>query len=378
VPTPPLNFFELNRLRMAGNYDAALALCEALGRTYPDNVEVAVQLGKCRLLQEDFAGAQAAFTRAARLKDQEESQKADHVRIEQLSFSSCKVKHDLEQLEYLVGKGRLPETVLETVVTCRKALSVLSDSVPPDQIGRIPAQIYPLVKSFYNRLINIYQPPELNGPALNPDTDFRKLEDRYLDGDLPIIYIDDFLTADALSELRRMTLESTFWFDIKATYVGSYVRNGFCSALLFQIAREIKERMPRIIQQHRLHQCWAYRYDSTLDGIRLHADIAAVNINLWITPNEANLDPNRGGMVVYGAKPPATWGHREYNNPLATPKVREYLASSGAGSVNVPYRANRAVIFDSSLFHETDELSFKEGFKNRRTNITYLFGDRVV
>jgi hypothetical protein len=101
-------------------------------------------------------------------------------------------------------------------------------------------------------------------------------------------------------------------------------------------------------------------------------------MNLWITPNEANLDPSRGGMIVHGAKPPATWDHREYNNPLATPKVREYLASSGAGSVNIPYRANRAVMFDSSLFHETDDLSFKEGFENRRTNITYLFGDRVV
>ena len=45
-------------------------------------------------------------------------------------------------------------------------------------------------------------------------------------------------------------------------------------------------------------------------------------------------------------------------------------------SVRVPYRANRAVIFDSDLFHETDRIAFKEGYLNRRINITMLFGRR--
>jgi hypothetical protein len=33
-----------------------------------------------------------------------------------------------------------------------------------------------------------------------------------------------------------------------------------------------------------------FKYDSSLKGINIHADFAAVNINFWITPNEANLD----------------------------------------------------------------------------------------
>ena len=52
------------------------------------------------------------------------------------------------------------------------------------------------------------------------------------------------------------------------------------------------------------------------------------------------------------------------------------LAESGAKSVTVPYRANRAVIFDSDLFHETDQIAFKEGYLNRRINITMLYGTR--
>jgi hypothetical protein len=44
--------------------------------------------------------------------------------------------------------------------------------------------------------------------------------------------------------------------------------------------------------------------------------------------------------------------------------------------VTIPHRANRAVIFDSDLFHETDRIAFKDGYVNRRINITMLYGRR--
>ena len=43
----------------------------------------------------------------------------------------------------------------------------------------------------------------------------------------------------------------------------------------------------------------------------------------------------------------------------------------------VPYRANRAVILDSSLFHKTDTMAFEPGCCNRRINITALYGRRA-
>ena len=40
----------------------------------------------------------------------------------------------------------------------------------------------------------------------------------------------------------------------------------------------------------------AYNYDDTYQkGIKLHGDEAAVNCNLWITPDDANLDEESGG-----------------------------------------------------------------------------------
>ena len=56
--------------------------------------------------------------------------------------------------------------------------------------------------------------------------------------------------------------------------------------------------------------------------------------------------------------------------------IRSFLSRSQAKSVTVPYRANRAVIFDSDLFHETDAMDFETGYTNRRINVTLLYGKR--
>ena len=68
------------------------------------------------------------------------------------------------------------------------------------------------------------------------------------------------------------------------------------------------------------------------------------------------------------------WDFDKYNGDVDSP--RAFLKSAGAKSVTVPYRANRAVIFDSDLFHETDTIRFRDGYENRRINVTLLYGRR--
>lgn len=53
---------------------------------------------------------------------------------------------------------------------------------------------------------------------------------------------------------------------------------------------------------HPLKYLWAYKYHDAYSGINLHADQAAVNVNIWLTADEANLDPTSGGLVVFLAK----------------------------------------------------------------------------
>ena len=107
----------------------------------------------------------------------------------------------------------------------------------------------------------------------------------------------------------------------------------------------------------------------------MHADQAAVNVNFWIAPDDANRNPDNGGLVVWDVKAPQDWNFERYNADV--PGMRAFLDSHGAKPIVIPHRANRAVIFDSDLFHETDRIEFKDGYQNRRINVTMLYGRRT-
>ena len=190
-----------------------------------------------------------------------------------------------------------------------------------------------------------------------------------------IVVIDDLLTPEALEALRRFCWSKEMW---KRPYPGGYLgaipQTGFAAPLLAQIAEELRATFPTVIADHGLRLLWGFKYDSAMKGIAIHADQAAVNVNFWITPDEANREPERGGLVVWSVSAPLDWNPEVYNRDEA--RIRAFLKESGASAVRVPYRANRAVIFDSDLFHETDAFSFNEGYLNRRINLTMLFGRR--
>jgi hypothetical protein len=149
---------------------------------------------------------------------------------------------------------------------------------------------------------------------------------------------------------------------------------GFCCPLLMQIAEELRLALPSVIKDHTLREWWAYKYDSKLDGIPLHADHAAVNVNFWITPDEALLEPDAGGLTVWDREAPLDWDFTRYNQDEAA--MREFLEREQAHAVYIPYRQNRVAMFNSDLFHETGSIRFRRGYENRRINITFLYGDR--
>jgi hypothetical protein len=190
-----------------------------------------------------------------------------------------------------------------------------------------------------------------------------------------IIVVDELLTPEALESLRRFCQASTIWHTTyDAGYLGASPESGLACPLLAQIAEEFPKILPEVLGAYPLKHLWAFKYDSTLSGINLHADFAAVNINFWITPDEANQDPDGGGLVVWDKAAPLDWDFFTYNSDESA--SRAFLKQAGAKPVIIPYRANRAVIFDSVLFHETDRLSFREGYQNRRINVTLLYGER--
>jgi tetratricopeptide (TPR) repeat protein len=213
------------------------------------------------------------------------------------------------------------------------------------------------------------------GRAVSPDASAGDIAKQWQTSRPQLVVIDNLLTDAALEKLRRFCWGSTIWRKVYPSgYLGALPEHGFACPLLAQIAEELRSTYPAVLGEHPLLQLWGFKYDSRLNGIAVHADFAAVNINFWITPDNANLDPDSGGLIVWDVAAPPDWGFAKYNDDVAA--ARDFLAHSAARPVKIPHRANRAVIFDSDLFHETDRIAFKDGYLNRRINITMLYGRR--
>jgi len=296
-----------------------------------------------------------------------------------LIMSKAKVLHDIEQFEYLASLSILQPRMLELVNGYKNVEKEISW---PSLTAPIPIpQAYSFLLANSGKLIYKRLTKKLDF-ALNESLDVQKITDAYRRHKFGLTYVDNFLSSEALINLRAFLMESTIWFESKGGgYLGAYLGEGLACTVILQIAQELKSKFPGIIQHHALREVWAYKYDNNASfnaadvrGIRVHADAAAVNVNFWVTTNDANLDAESGGLIVYDAEAPLEWGFRTYNNDEN--QIRKEIEKQDCGKTKIPYRENRMVIFNSNLFHETDQYSFKSGYENRRINVTMLFGRR--
>jgi hypothetical protein len=217
-------------------------------------------------------------------------------------------------------------------------------------------------------------PEERLPEYLNPTVDYGSIQQTLAAGE-NVHVIDDFLTPEALAQVRKFCLESTVWrHPYRFGYVGAFPQHGFASVSLFAIAEEFSEAMGEAFADYQLAQWWAFVYDTKLPGTDIHGDDADFSLNMWITPDSANLDPSSGGLVIWDKKAPSDWSYGDYNS--GGDKVRQYLEEQGAVSNVIPYRENRAVLFEGHLFHKTDDFAFAPGFENRRRSVTILFRRR--
>ena len=154
----------------------------------------------------------------------------------------------------------------------------------------------------YNRIVHIRHTPRVR-QALSGRWAAAAVESAYLDNPPGVVVVDGFLCAEALEGLRRFCLESTVWSANRYAHgrLGAFLRDGFNCPLLLQIAEELRQALPRVIgDRYPLRQLWGFKYGDNLPADSTnHADFAAVNVNFWITPDDANLDKTSGGLVVY-------------------------------------------------------------------------------
>jgi tetratricopeptide (TPR) repeat protein len=212
------------------------------------------------------------------------------------------------------------------------------------------------------------------GHAVDPANATPDLMARWRSGSPQMVVVENFLTEPALEKLRAYCAESTVWRRIyDAGYIGATPPDGFACPLLAQIAQEIRGVYAGILAPHEFHYLGAFKYDSELStGTNTHADLSAVNVNFYIAPDEANLDPATGGMLIWDVEAASEPERRRFNSDEAA--LCAHLERAGAQATRVPHRANRAVIFKSSLFHKTDVCRFAKGYLNQRINVSLLYG----
>lgn len=341
--------------------------------------------------------------------------------------SRYKLTHDLEQLAHLRASGALTANAADaaraayTDALDAYASSVAADAAPGDDaiLANLPEATQRLLTT------PRYIPPSLaaswRGRAAlrpRPAAEWEAISRAYDEEEL--VVLDDFLTDEALEHLRDLSRGATLWHDDKGHYVGAYDFVGFAPSCVAQLAHELTAALPSVIGLDTLTRFWGYKYDATQGGsvgaggggeegigpagagggseegeeaeeratntgigIGAHIDPARANLNFWVTPDESNLEPRSGGMVVWrktSSDADDATMRRLYNTYCADTHACDTLERAlglddpTVGRSVVAYKCNRCVLFKSHLFHKTDECVFRPEYASSRINLTMLFG----
>jgi tetratricopeptide (TPR) repeat protein len=278
-----------------------------------------------------------------------------------------KLEHDAEQFLYLSQRAR--ERLRFELLA--RSYREIAKEIPNEVVTLSDAQIDALGED-YNTPIHLRAAPEVAGRAVNERADRFALTAQFAEqGAVPV---DDLLTPQALQALRRFLLESTIWHDFSHIdgFVASYLEDGLACPLLLQLADELRREFPEVLGKHPLSQAWAFKGLRAQAAVDVHADAATVSVNFWVTPTEANLAPERGGLVVCRAPPPDDWEIKDYDADQE--RIVTFLEQKTVDSLVVPYQENRAVLFRSRLFHHSDRPEFASSYENHRINLTLLYG----
>ncbi|OLP90455.1 hypothetical protein AK812_SmicGene27978 [Symbiodinium microadriaticum] len=180
-----------------------------------------------------------------------------------------KVQRDIEQLEYLVSKGRL-DSEMENYVAefalpeFRTALQLVSQALEgtaDDSAVIDPNEHLAVFFGLHNRHLHLHPGTKLPGPVVNTELDLQEAQRSFAEQKQPgrrhrAVVIDNFLSEHALQVLRDFLLESTIWTDVKRgkcwgeavgkiqiwmhRYVGAYLQTGLASSLIVQVAETLE------------------------------------------------------------------------------------------------------------------------------------------
>lgn len=313
------------------------------------------------------------FVNSKKILDKKEFQKKIDKGLK-YEVSKNKLKHDIEQINHLLRKKLVPKEYKAIIKNYKLTYNALPKKADVTDIFTLSKEFTYKLGPTFNNLI-YYQPPDII--EKNVINDNKKIiMEKNSKKNFQYIVIDNFLVSDALNKLFSFCLTNSIWneFDYKNGYIGSFIESGFNAPLLLQISEEIRSEYLSIFKNYPLTKAWGFKCNNQMKGIKIHADYAAINVNFWITPDKANLNKRNGGLLIWDKEAPKNWNFEKYNSNQL--EIKNYLKKTKSKMKRIKYKSNRAVIFNSNLFHASDNFHFKKNYENRRINITLLYGKR--
>jgi hypothetical protein len=169
--------------------------------------------------------------------------------------------------------------------------------------------------------------------------------------------LENFLTATTIAEVREYLINSKAWAFMNSDGPQRvlFLRN-FNLPLVRELAAALSAELPALLGPLHLVEYSAFM-NRNHDGLDIHSDNGIVTLNIYLTPDEFNLEPESGGMTLFDVKRREDQAVHEFNaQPWCTEYFRKHTKSDAA---RIAYRFNRAVLFDARTLHSAERMRFR-------------------
>lgn len=199
------------------------------------------------------------------------------------------------------------------------------------------------------------------------DRDWSDVEHKLIEN--KCVVLDNFLSNETCNLLHTRMIKSEKFHD---NYIGySAIDYNLEDSLTKQIVDDLYSKSEKLFGN--FVRAWSFVYDNEASGVDIHSDPSNYNINIWVTPNESVKDKYSNGLNVYNVMVPKEANRAMYNKNIDN-YLKDLVYANPHVIFRIPYRFNRAILFDASLPHETDKVSMLPGQENKRVSYTMLYG----
>jgi len=185
-----------------------------------------------------------------------------------------------------------------------------------------------------------------------------------------ITVLDNFFTDECLKILRYRVLYGKYFDQKYDGYLAiDYFKNQ--DYLTDLIVKELNKK----IKLPPFQRAWRFVYNYETKGVNIHCDPPLINLNVWVSSDKGIKDKSKNGLNIYKIKPPKNWTRNEWNSNFT--KSLNYIKLKKIKPIKIEYKSNRAVFFDGAYFHNSNNVSMKKNFENKRVSYTMLFGSQL-